>query len=185
MIKINLLPRKVTRKKMTVIRHLVLGGVLILAVTAMIGYFWMLQSNKIDSLNSQVAQARSEKDSLKNVNQQKEQHEKDIEDLKHRIDVISQIEKGRTIPIHLMDEITKVLDDSLPIWLTSLNFTGQNIMLDGYSFTNPDIANMVKQLEASPYLQNVDLIVSQKATIQGREIFKFSISAGLEMPEEV
>lgn len=184
MIKINLLTRKVTRKKMTVIRHLVIGGAAVLVVILALSYLWMNQKNRIASLRSQVDQAVKEKEKLKNVNQEKEQHEKDIEDLKHRIDVISQIEKGRTIPLHLMDDLTKVLDQSMPIWLGGMSFGGERLNLDGYSFTNPDIARFVKELESSLYFKNVELLVSQKATVQGRELFRFSISAEIETPAE-
>jgi type IV pilus assembly protein PilN len=180
MIKVNLLPRRVTKKKLTVIRHLVLGSLLVLVLVAGMGYWWIVQAGKISSYKDQVAQAEQEKDKLKNVNQEKEQHQKTIQDLKHRIDVIAQIEKGRIIPIHLLDEMTRILDDSLPAWLTNFGYNGTRIQIDGYAFTNPDIARLVKRFEDSPYLKMAELIVSQKMMVSDREIFRFTITAEVE-----
>ncbi len=184
MIKINLLPRKVTRKKLTVIRHSVLGGILLLVLVAALGFVWYTQNGRISTLKAEVAKAEKEKESLKNVNAEKQMHEKNIEDLKHRIDVISQIEKGRTIPIRVMDEITRHLDAKLPIWLTGMNYNGEKMTIDGYSFTNPDIAKLVTYLQQSPYLKNVELIISQKVTLQGKEVFRFSITGAVQKPQQ-
>jgi type IV pilus assembly protein PilN len=183
MIKVNLLPKKRTAKKISGIRHLVLGLVLILGVVVALGYVWSNQRTRIAGLKEQVAQASQEKERLKNVNQDKEAHQKNIEDLKHRIDVISQIEKGRMLPLRVLDGITGILNESLPIWLTSLNFDGVRVLFDGYSFTNQDIATFVKKLEESPTLKNVDLQVSQKINQGGKEIFRFSLTAEMEMPQ--
>lgn len=183
MIRINLLPRKVTRKKLTVIRHLVLGGLLLLVLLVAMGYTWVSQSGRISALRAQIAAAQQEKDKLKNVNQEKERYQKNIEDLKHRIDVISQIEKGRSLPIHFFDDVTRVLEGSIPVWLTSMGFNGDRVSLDGYSFTNSDIALLVTRLEGTASLRSVELLVSQKVTLQGKEAFKFSISALLETPQ--
>ncbi len=180
MIKVNLLPRKVTKKKLTVIRHIVLASLLLLVLIAAMGYFWVVQAGKVTALKEQVAMAEQEKDKLKNVNQEKEQHQKTIEDLKHRIDVIAQIEKGRVVPIHLLDELTLILDDAMPAWLTNFGYNGARIQIDGYAFANPDIARLVKKIEESPYLKTAELIVSQKMKVSDREIFRFTITAEVE-----
>jgi len=182
-IRINLLPRRVTRKKLTVIRHLVLSILIILLVVIGIGYKWMSYNARITSLISQVAAAEEEKERLKDVHKEKEMHEKNIQELKSRIDVISQIEKGRLIPIRILDGITRILDDTLPIWLTSLSYNGQQVTLDGYSFSNPDIAKLVKKLVRSPNIGQVELLYSQKSVVKSRELFRFSIVANLEAPE--
>jgi type IV pilus assembly protein PilN len=181
-IRINLLPRRVTRKKLTVIRHLVLSLLILLLVIIAIGYQWMSYNARITSLRAQVAEAEEEKERLKDVHKEKEMHEKNIQELKSRIDVISQIEKGRLIPIRILDGITQILDDTLPIWLTSLSYNGQQVTMDGYSFTNPDIAKMVKRLEKSPNVAQVELLYTQKSVVKQRELFKFSVVANLEAP---
>jgi type IV pilus assembly protein PilN len=185
MIKVNLLPRRVTRKKMTFIRHLVISALLIGALLVAIIFQWMSYKGEYNSLGNQVVAAEAEKESLQDVHKKKEQHEATIQDLKNRIEVISQIEKGRVMPIHLMDEVTRILnDDTLPIWLSSLSYNGQNLQLDGFSYTNPGIAKFVKNLERSPYIAGVELLYSQKSKSKDREIFKFSIISNIEKAEE-
>jgi type IV pilus assembly protein PilN len=184
MIKINLLPRKVTRKKMTVIRHIALGSVLLAVYLALLGYIWFDNKGKINALQARVALAEQEKEKLKNVNQEKEQHQKSIDDLKRRIDVITQIEKGRLLPIRVLDDLTKILDEKMPVWLErfNLNPNGQ-IIIDGFAFTNDDLSNLLQRLEASDYLKNVTLIFSQVNKLQGRDVFRFSLTAEMETPQ--
>jgi type IV pilus assembly protein PilN len=183
MIRINLLPRKVTKKKKAAIRHVVVGALVLVLVFAVMGYLWYVQKGKITTLRRQLDVATSEKEKLKNVNQEKAQYEKTIADLKHRIDVISTIEKGRAVPVHIMDDLTMVLNESMPIWLTRLSFTPKGVQLEGYSFTNEDLSRFLKKVEESGYLANVNLIVSQKQQLTGKDVYLFSITAEIEEPK--
>ncbi len=42
---------------------------------------------------------------------------------------------------------------------------------------------MVDNLEKSAFYQNVELLFSERSELQGRELFRFSIKAGVQQPE--
>ena len=42
---------------------------------------------------------------------------------------------------------------------------------------------MVDNLEKSPYYKDVELLYSERSDLQGREIFRFSIKAGVQQPD--
>ena len=42
---------------------------------------------------------------------------------------------------------------------------------------------MVDNLEKSAYYKNVELLFSERSELQGREVFRFSIKAGVEQPD--
>ena len=84
--------------------------------------------------------------------------------------------------MHLLDELTRVLDATTPVWITSYAFTPGGVTLDGYSLSNEALRPMVDNLEKSPYYKDVDLLYSERTDLQGREVFRFSIKASLEEP---
>ena len=192
MIRINLIPKKVSKKKMGLMQHAALAGLAFLLVAGGIGYSWMSLNTKISTLNRQVAEATAEKEKLKNVNQERTKYEKSIARLKSQLDIIVQIKAGRFVPIRLFDELTKVLDSQTPIWLDKFTYSaggakGGGINMSGFSLTNPHLAAFVTKMEKTPFFQDLNLIVSQKSRSvgtkdePGREYYKFSLTASPQM----
>jgi type IV pilus assembly protein PilN len=185
MIRINLIPKKVSKKKMGLMQHIAVAGLAFLVVAGGIGYSWMSLNTKLSTLNRQVAEAEAEKEKLKNVNQERTRYEKSIKRLKSQLDIIKKIKAGRFLPIRLFDEITKVLDAKTPIWLAKFTFAagkgkGPAIRMDGFSLSNPDLAAFVTKTEKTPFYEQLNLIVSQKIKAKkedGREYYKFSLTA--------
>ena len=77
-----------------------------------------------------------------------------------------------------------VLDSQTPVWLVNFTYNSSGITMDGYSLTNPDLADFVKRLEKSPFYQEVDLAYSNKEKKGEREIFRFSLRAKPEEPAQ-
>jgi type IV pilus assembly protein PilN len=186
MIRINLLPRKVSRKKMTAIRHLALGGGLIAIVLVAMAYTWIIMGAKVGRLRQEITRVDAEIKKLENVNKDKEIHQKNLAELKRRLDVISEVEKGRVVYLHIMDEMTLILDDSkMHIWLNQMNFNQGKLQLDGVAFTNENISEFLRRLDQSPYLKNANLILSQKSKGKDatRDMYSFSLTAEVETPQ--
>ena len=195
MIRINLIPKKVSKKKMGLMQHVAFAGIAFLLVAGGIGYAWMSLNSKLSTLNRQVAEAKAEKEKLKNVNKERNKFEKSITRLKSQIDIIDQIKAGRFVPIRLFDELTKVLDSQTPIWLDKFSYSakrgkkgkGSGIGMSGFSLTNPHLAAFVTKMEKTPFFQDLNLIVSQKSRSAGtkdeagREYYKFSLTASPQM----
>jgi type IV pilus assembly protein PilN len=177
MIRINLLPKKVSKKKMGLLQHLIFTAALFAVLLIGIGYFWVSLNGKVSDLRRQVTVAAAEKERLKDVNTQKNTYEKNIAKLKNKLDIITQIQEARFLPIRLFDEMTLVLDRDTPVWLNKLAMEKDRISIEGYSLSNPDLANFVTKLENTPFYKNVDLIYSEKVVKDKREIFQFSLEA--------
>jgi type IV pilus assembly protein PilN len=195
MIRINLIPKKVSKKKMGLMQHIALAGLAFLLVAGGIGYSWMSLNTKISTLNRQVAEAKAEKEKLKNVNAERTKYEKSITKLKGQLDIIVQIKAGRFVPIRLFDELTKVLDAQTPIWLSRFSYNAGGgksggIKMDGYSLSNPDLAAFVTKMEKTPFYKSLNLIISQKSKSKGtkeeagREFYKFSLTASPQMEDD-
>jgi len=182
MIRINLLAKKVSKKKVGAIQHLVIGAVAVVVLAIGLAWVWVDQSGKLAGLRSQIAKQESEKERLKNVNEEKARFEKDKGEIERKLAIITKLQKERIIPVHLLDELTRVFDAGTPIWITNYAFTPGGVTIDGYSLSHEALRPLVDNLEKSPYYKDVELLFSERNDLQGREIFRFSIKAGVEEP---
>lgn len=177
MIRINLLPRKVSKKKKGLLQNLVLTVVVFVLLFVGLGYFWVSMNGQIKDLRIKIQNANQEKDKLKDVNNQKAAYETNIAKLKDKLDIITQIKEQRYLPIRLFDELTKVLDKDTPVWLTQYYFESAKVSMEGFSLSNADLAAFVTKLENTPFYKDVELLFSTKEKMDEREIFRFSINA--------
>lgn len=183
MIRINLLARKVSKKKAGAIQHLAIGAAVLGALLLGLLWVWIDQNGKLASLQSQIARQQAEKIRLKNVNDEKARFEKEKSELESKLGIITQLQKERIVPVHLLDELTRAIDVSTPVWLTAYAYTPAGVSLNGYSLSHEALRPLVDSLEQSPYYKGVELLFSERAELQGREVFRFSIKAGVEQPE--
>jgi type IV pilus assembly protein PilN len=183
MIKINLLAKKTSKKKAFAVQHLAIGAAAVVVLAAGLGWVWVRQSGELASLRAQVAKQEAEKERLKNVNEEKGRFEKEKGELERKLAIITKLQKERIVPVHLLDELTKVLDSTTPIWITNYAYTTSGVSMDGFSLSNEALRPMVDNLEKSPYYKDVELIYSEldQATVPHK--FRFSIKAGVEQPE--
>lgn len=183
MIRINLLAKKSSKKKAFAIQHLAIGAAAIVILAVGLGWIWVDQSGKLASLRTKIAEQEAEKERLKNVNEEKVRFEKEKGELERKLAIITKLQRERIVPVHLLDELTRVLDPSTPVWITNYAYTPGGVSLDGYSLSHEALRPMVDNLEKSPYYKGVELLYSERAELQGREVFRFSIKAGVEQPD--
>ena len=109
MIRINLIPKKVSKKKMGLVQNLAITGGVYLIVFGVLGYLTVTMNGKISNLRVQLNQANAEKERLKNVQQEKQKYEQNIAKLKSQLDIIAQIKNNRLLPVRVLDDLTRVI----------------------------------------------------------------------------
>lgn len=183
MIRINLLAKKISKKKASAIQHLLVGGAAVALALAVMGWVWISQNGALAQVRREVAIAEAEKERLKNVNDEKTRYEKEQAEYERKLAIISKLQKERLIPVRLLDELTKVIDVGTPIWLTSYSFNASGISMDGYSLSHEALRPFVEGLEGSPYYRGVELLFSERSKIGDRDVYRFSVKSGIEQPE--
>lgn len=179
MIQINLLPQeeRVQRRKMAlpgvsavvpfVALALFFGA--IVAVTAM-------ERSRIAGLKRDIARSEEEARRLKPQIEKVNELTRKREELNTRLQVIMDLDKGRFHAVRLMDEMAQNIPQYL--WITSFkDVGGTQIQVDGVTFSNLVVADLMMRLEKSPVFQNTDLVVTEKGTIDTRQVTKFSVTA--------
>ncbi|HWR97679.1 MAG TPA: PilN domain-containing protein [Candidatus Methanoperedens sp.] len=183
MIRINLLARKVSKKKAGAIQHLAIGVAVLLFLAAALAWVWFDQAGKLARLKTQIAAQEAEKVRLKNVNEEKGKFEKEKAELERKLAIITKLQKERIVPVHLLDELTRAIDVGTPVWVTSYAYTAGGVTIDGYALSHESLRPLVDGLEKSAYYKGVELLFSERTELQGREVFRFSIKSGVEQPE--
>ena len=187
MIKINLLAvdrdRAKRKAKFQIGQKVTVGCSLILVASALLvgWWYWSLQ-NESANLNQQITDAQRETARLQSVIQQVRQFEDQRAELQQRVTLIEQLRKGQTGPVHLLDQVSRSLPDTM--WLVELQQTANDILIDGRCTTLTALSDFVSGLEGSNYFAKpVEIVDStvEPATATTPEIIKFSVK-GKFMP---
>ncbi len=184
MIKINLLAvdreRAKRKAKFQIGQKITVGCSLILVAAALgIGWwYWYLQSASAN-LDQQIVDAEAERGRLQNVIQQVQQFEAQRAQLQQRVTLIEQLRKGQTGPVHLLDQVSRALPDTM--WLTTLAQKMNEVVIDGRCMSLTSLSDFVGALEASNLFERpVEIVDSQVEPATGpgmQELIRFSVRA--------
>jgi type IV pilus assembly protein PilN len=182
-IRINLLAvdreRAKRRAKFQIGQKVTVGCSLILVAAGLVvgWWYWSLRSASED-LDQRIVDARQETVRLRSLIQQVQQFEAQRAQLQQRVALIEELRKGQNGPVHLLDEISRSLPDSM--WLTELKQTGTDVTIDGQCTSLTALSDFVGSLEASTYFeQPVEIVDSQvqPSTPTTAELIRFSVKA--------
>ncbi len=163
MIKINLLAtaqqtreRSVSLPKFegvgTLGQNALMAGIVILAVL-FIGWRWYSLDSERRALAEETARAEAERQRLQEIIRKGEEYKAKKELLQRKIELITQLKRNQSGPVHLLDEVSKQLPDFL--WLESMTESGFNIQIRGKATTYNAVSNFYNNLTGSRYFQNV------------------------------
>jgi type IV pilus assembly protein PilN len=189
LIKINLLAvdRDRVKRKATfqVGQKLTVGCSLILVATALIigWWYWSLQSDSAQ-LSQQILDAQRETARLQSVIVQVRQFEAQRAELQQRVTLIEQLRKGQTGPVHLLDQISRSLPDTM--WLVEVKETATgDVIIDGRCTSLTALSDFVSSLEASSYFAKpVEIVDStvDPATATAPEVIRFTVKGKFVSP---
>lgn len=181
MIKINLLTEKIaparvsTRLPGASSRNLIFAAIAVLTV-AYIGWQWYSYSSRLDRLNEDIAAAREEKEKLQKIIRQVEEYDAKKQELSQKIDIISDLKKKQSGPVHLLDEVSKALPNL--VWLTAIQQRGDRIQVDGESITYNAVADFIENLRRSQFIVSPDLVNS----VERDGVVAFNLSFRFRQP---
>ena len=191
MIRINLLnaERKVAKKRIALFvgRRLVLvsGFILVLGV-GLVGWRYWAIGRDSKQLDQDIEKARQETVQLQSLIAQVQQFEKQKAQLQQRVQLIEQLRKNQTGPVHMLDQISRSLPPML--WLTELKQgPSGEVVVDGKWTTLTSLSDFVANLEATGYFKkSVEIISSQTESLSTPPgtLISFQIKAVFQQPVE-
>ena len=184
MIRINLLPhreeaKKAKREQFFVLAGLVfaLGALIVFAVYTFIATSIDNQVSKNDYLKKEIAALDKELDQIKRLKEQ-------TQALLARKQVIENLQRDRGETVYLLSELVKQVPEG--IYLKSLKQDGLKVNITGYAQSNARVSALMRNLEASPWLERPQLIETKAGVLNGRRINEFGMNFVLTRvkPEE-
>lgn len=180
MIRINLLPhreekRKARRQQFILFAALAaLGGLLMWFIGhSIIAGYVDGQDEKNALLKQEIALLDKEIAEIKGLREQ-------AEALLSRKQVIESLQTNRTEPVHVFNELARQMPEGL--YLKSLKQTGSRINITGYAQSNARVSNLMRNLDASPQLQNAELVEVKAAVLNTRRVSEFNLNVSIERP---
>jgi type IV pilus assembly protein PilN len=189
MIRINLLAveRKAAKKPRVLIpaaHRVTIGASLILIATILgIGWWFLSLRQRSAQVDQDIAKAEAETIQLRSVLAQVQKFEARRAQLTQRVQLIEQLRRGQSAPVHVLDEISKSLPDRL--WLSEMKQVGSDFTLSGFAASLPSLSDFVANLEATKWFKRpVEILDSQVQTDpKAGDLVKFSIKGVLNDPE--
>lgn len=99
--------------------------------------------------------------------------EKTRANLVARMRVIEQLQQSRSATVHFFDEIINTLPDGVQV--TSIKQNGQNITIDGIAESNGRVSTYMKNLDASPWFAEPQLVVIKTGETNKQRTSQFTL----------
>jgi len=182
MIEINLLPVREARRKADLRQYVMQFVLVVIVMLGGVGLFHSRLIDRMDRTQARVTQMQSDIDQFKPQLAQVAAFKKRKSELENKIEVIDGLDRARSGPVRVMDELASRTPDRL--WLTGISTKGNIITLKGQSLDNELIALFLRRLGESDYFTNVDLGSAKLGKDGGLKLVKFDITARLVSPSD-
>jgi len=156
MIRINLLPFRVARKKENIRRQISVFLLLILLTAVVLVWYTRVMNSQIlivkektKQVNAQILKYKEKADRVTKI-------KKDLKVLEEKLEIVSSLQKQREKQLILFNGMTDLIVPGR-MWLESIKTDKNNITIKGVAFDNPTIADFMEKLEKSSLFSKIDL----------------------------
>jgi type IV pilus assembly protein PilM len=182
--KVNLLPTEAGMEALPVVEevsllpHLV--GALFVWLLLVIGILALSvgTTRRITGLKKQITQLQAEEVELQRKAVEIRGFKQQIEDARRKLDLIAQLQQGRTKYVQLLDEINRVIPSGC--WLEALGRNGDYLNITGGALSNIRISQFMSNLRNSPIVDSVNLLSIEVAGGQEEKYASFQLSVKLK-----
>ncbi|HMW17155.1 MAG TPA: PilN domain-containing protein [Accumulibacter sp.] len=178
MIRINLLPHREEKRRIrrqqfyALLGFITLFSVLVIFVVySVISSYISTQEAKNDFLKREIAVLDKQIDQIKKLKEQSEA-------LMDRKRVIESLQRDRAEAVRLLSELTKQMPEG--VYIRSLKQEGQRINLVGYAQSSARVSTLMRNLEASPWLEKPELLEIKAVVVDKRRLNEFGMNALLK-----
>lgn len=171
MIRINLLPHREEKRKARQKQFAILAGFAALVGLAVAGLLWVVfdaqitnQQGRNKYLTEEIAKLDKQIDEIKRIREE-------TASLLAKKQVVEGLQSNRSEPVYLLDQLLRQLPEGL--YLKSFKQTGAKISVTGYAQSNARVSAFMRNIEASPYLGNPNLVEIKAVTLNTQRANEF------------
>jgi type IV pilus assembly protein PilN len=178
MMRINLLPHREEKRKERQKQFAVLAGITAALGLAVAALLWVVFDGQVENqkgrnkyLNDEIAKLEKQIDEIKKIREE-------TASLLAKKQVVEGLQSNRSEPVYLLDQLLRQLPEGL--YLKSIKQTGTKINVTGFAQSNARVSAFMRNIEASPYLENPNLIEIKAVTVNSQRANEFSLDFGIK-----
>lgn len=182
MIPINLLPHRAARRKAQQQQFFVLAGMTLGLAAAIVVAVHTFFAGRIEAqvernkyLESEIVLLDKQIDEIRKLKEQ-------TQALLARKRVVESLQTNRTETVRLLDQLVRQLPDG--VYLKSVRQTGQRVNVVGYATSNARVSTLMRNFEASPWLESPSLIEIKAVTVDNALLNEFNLNVNISRPKE-
>jgi type IV pilus assembly protein PilN len=181
-IPINLLPHRAERRKAQQRQFLAMAGItaaigiaLIVVVHGFLAQRIENQERRNRFLDDKIAELDKQIDEIKKLKEQ-------TQAMLARKKVVESLQSNRTEGVRLLDQLVRQLPDGL--YLKAVKQTGDNVNVVGYATSNARVSTLMRNFEASPWLEEPRLIEIKSVKSGNGTINEFNLNIKVTRPKD-
>jgi type IV pilus assembly protein PilN len=172
MIRINLLPFRAARKKENIRQQLMIYGLSVVFLICIMGWGFIHLTTTLSDLKVEEKRIQDDLKTYEQTIKRIGELEKKIKEIRAKLEVIRKLERDKTGPVHLLDEIAMAVPKE-KLWLSGMVESQGNLTLKGTAMDNETVALFMTNLEKSDYISGVDLKTAKLRIIKD---YKLNVS---------
>ncbi|MBV8031789.1 MAG: PilN domain-containing protein [Betaproteobacteria bacterium] len=176
--RINLLPHREERRKRSRQHFFVLAGgtaIIGIVVVGLVHTFYDArigsQKRNNDFLKQEIAKLDKDIAEIKKLEDEKAA-------LLARKAVIDTLQADRAQTVHLLDELVRQMPEG--VYLRQVTQKGLQINIKGYAQSNARVSTLMRNIDASPWLQSPQLVEVKASTVEKRRVSEFDLNLALK-----
>jgi len=173
MIRINLLPFRAARKRENVKRQITIYVAAVCCALLIIGGMFYKYSTDLSTLKKKDSRLNKELAGYQKELKEIKDLENKIKQIKSKLDIINELQKGKTGPVLLLSDIA----DAVPkdkLWITSLVERGGKLSLSGTAMDYETVSLFMKNLENTE--QIIAVPVLKRTSIRNLPALRLTVS---------
>ena len=156
MIRVNLLPHREEKRKRRQQQFGVLAGISVLIGLLVAGAVWFFLDTQVTQQQQNVAYMKGEIAKLDKQIEEIRKIREETASLLAKKQVVEGLQSNRSEPVQLLDQLLRQLPEG--VYLKGVKQTGAKVNLSGYAQSNARVSTLMRNLGASPYLENPELV---------------------------
>jgi type IV pilus assembly protein PilN len=156
MIRVNLLPHREEKRKRRQQQFIVLAALTAVLALVVAGAVWVFLDQQEQQQKANVAYMKGEIDKLDKQIEEIRKIREETASLLAKKQVVEGLQSNRSEPVQLLDQLLRQLPEG--IYLKQIKQAGVKVNVVGYAQSNARVSTLMRNLGASPYLENPELV---------------------------
>jgi type IV pilus assembly protein PilN len=186
MIRVNLLPHREEKRKRRQQQFGVLAVIAAVIGLVVSGGVWFFLDQQEAQQRANVAYMKAEIDKLDKQIEEIRKIREETASLLAKKQVVEGLQSNRSEPVQLLDQLLRQLPEG--VYLKSIKQAGPKVNVVGYAQSNARVSTLMRNLGASPYLENPELVEIKAVTPDksGNRVNEFNMNISIKrtQPEE-